>query len=169
MRAELNRLQQELRAAISDAVPSDLGSGPAGKWTPGQILEHLWLSYHHTNKGLARCMAKGAPLATSTNMKLRVKTFVVTRLGYFPSRAKAPERTAPRGKPTEEVLGSIFDEIAQMDAALEVCEQKFGRRTKLLDHPILGPLNSEEWRAFHLIHGRHHARQIRERIKPGVA
>jgi len=168
MRAELKQLQQELHSAIGNAIPSDLATGPTEKWTPCQILEHLWLSYRNTNKGLAKCMEKGEPLATSSTLTHRLKTFIVVRLGYLPTGAKAPERATPRGVALEEVMGSIFEEIERMDTAFAECEQKFGRRTKLLDHPILGPLNSTEWRAFHLIHGRHHARQIRERmIRPG--
>jgi hypothetical protein len=34
-----------------------------------------------------------------------------------------------------------------------------------MDHPFLGPLTASQWRKFHLVHGRHHARQIRERMK----
>ncbi|MGZ4836286.1 MAG: DUF1569 domain-containing protein [Terriglobales bacterium] len=33
-----------------------------------------------------------------------------------------------------------------------------------MDHPFLGPLTADEWRKFHWVHGRHHTRQIRERI-----
>jgi len=34
---------------------------------------------------------------------------------------------------------------------------------RILDHPILGPLNIEQWRKFHAMHGHHHCRQIVER------
>jgi hypothetical protein len=30
----------------------------------------------------------------------------------------------------------------------------------LLDHPILGPLNATQWRKLHLVHGRHHLKQL---------
>jgi len=33
-----------------------------------------------------------------------------------------------------------------------------------MDHLFLGPLTANEWRKFHWVHGRHHARQIRERM-----
>jgi hypothetical protein len=48
-----------------------------------------------------------------------------------------------------------------MDELITRCEQKFGTRSRLLDHPILGPLTGSEWRKFHLIHGRHHIKQLR--------
>ena len=39
--------------------------------------------------------------------------------------------------------------------------QHFGSDVKLVNHPFLGPLTSDEWRRFHCVHGRHHLRQIR--------
>jgi hypothetical protein len=47
-----------------------------------------------------------------------------------------------------------------MDALIEECAERFGRGSKLLDHPILGPLTAAQWREFHLIHGLHHRKQI---------
>jgi hypothetical protein len=64
----------------------------------------------------------------------------------------------------EEVLRAILPEIQQMDAGLAECERRFGRRAGILDHPVLGPLNVGEWRKFHWVHGKHHTRQIRERV-----
>jgi len=67
--------------------------------------------------------------------------------------------------PTEDVLPVIFAEIEQMDSGLKECERRFGIKTKLMDHPFLGPLTANQWRKFHWVHGRHHVRQIRERAK----
>jgi len=53
-----------------------------------------------------------------------------------------------------------------MDDMIARCEEKFGSSSKLLDHPILGPLTGAEWRKFHLVHGRHHVKQIR-RLRQG--
>jgi hypothetical protein len=32
-------------------------------------------------------------------------------------------------------------------------------------HPLLGDLNLPEWARFHYVHARHHARQIRSRLR----
>jgi DinB superfamily len=165
MDSYLERLRQELENAMAGATPARLGNGPAGKWTPAQVLEHLFLSYHHTSKGLAKCLEKGTPLATAGTLRDRVRAFVVVDVGYFPSGRKAPERAEPRGMPAEEVQRALVPEIQQMDAGLTECERKFGARTKLLDHPVLGPFTARQWRKFHWVHGRHHARQIRERLR----
>ena len=58
-----------------------------------------------------------------------------------------------------------FVAFARMHGALDgqviaQCEERYGARVKVLDHPVLGPLTAKQWRKFHLIHGRHHVRQI---------
>ena len=164
MDSHLERLRKELESAMAGVTPTELASGPEGKWSPAQILEHLWLTYRNTNKGIAKCLEKGAPLATRATLIHRVKTFVVVGLQYLPSGATAPERATPRGTPSSEVLSSILPEIQQMDSGLAECERKFGVDTKILDHPVMGPLTVKQWRTFHWVHGRHHARQIRERL-----
>jgi len=56
-----------------------------------------------------------------------------------------------------------------MSAGLDDCERKFGAATKIMDHPIIGPLAAGQWRKFHWCMA-HHARQLRERmgkVNPG--
>jgi len=164
MTSYLERLRRELDDAVAGAETSDLAKAPAGKWNAGQILEHLLLTYMHTNRGLAKCLEQGAPLATQATLKDRFATLLVVNLGYFPGGRKAPERTVPRGMAPDEVRQTIMSELQKMSSGLDDCERRFGIRTKILDHPVLGPLTAEEWRKFHWVHGQHHARQIRERI-----
>jgi hypothetical protein len=164
MNSYLERLRQELEDAIGGASPSALAQAPAGKWNAAQILEHLFLTYKNTNRGMAKCLEQGAPLATRATLKQRVATVIVVNLGYVPGGRKAPERTIPRGMSPEEVQQAIAPELQRMGAGLDDCERKFGARTKIMDHPFLGPLTADGWRKFHWVHGRHHARQIRERI-----
>jgi len=57
-------------------------------------------------------------------------------------------------------VAAIVPEIAAMGELIQRCEERFGAKTRLLDHPILGPLTAEQWRKFHWVHGRHHAKQI---------
>jgi hypothetical protein len=164
MNSYLERLRHELEDAAGGAGAGDLAKAPAEKWCAGQILEHLFLTYKHTNRGLEKCLERGVPLATRATWKDRLATTLVVNLGYLPRGRKAPERAVPRGMPPEEARQAIMPELRKMGLGLDDCERKFGVRTKILDHPILGPLTADEWRKFHWIHGRHHARQIRERI-----
>jgi hypothetical protein len=167
MNSYLERLRHELEDAVGGAGAGDLAKAPAEKWNAGQILEHLFLTYKHTNRGLEKCLEQGAPLATRATLKDRLATLLVVNLGYLPGGRKAPERALPQGMAPEEARQAITPELQKMGSTLDACERRFGVRTKILDHPILGPLTANEWRKFHWIHGRHHARQIRERIGKG--
>jgi hypothetical protein len=166
MNSYLERLRMEIEDAAATAGAEALEPAPSGKWNAAQILEHLFLTYKVTSRGLAKCMERGAPLATRGTLKARLAAAVVVNLGYMPGGRKSPERALPQGMPFEEVWASIIGELQRMGAGLEVCERRFGVRTKILDHPFLGPLTADEWRKFHWVHGRHHTRQIRERCSP---
>ena len=93
-------------------------------------------------------------------MAQRVLTFVVVKFSYIPAGRKAPAIVQPTGLPTEQVRNEIWAKLAAMDAIIAQCEARFGRRVKLLDHPILGALTSTEWRTLHVVHGRHHQKQL---------
>jgi hypothetical protein len=150
MNSQLQRLRKELESALAVATPAQLANTPEGKWSPALVLEHLWLIYKNTNKGIAKCLEKGMPLATAATLSHRVRTFVVVGLQYLPGGAKAPERATPRGEPASEVLSSVFPEIQQMDTGFAECERRFGSATKILDHPFLGPLTADQWRTLSL-------------------
>jgi Protein of unknown function (DUF1569) len=164
MNSYLERLRRDLDDATAVASADALTNAPAGKWNANQILEHLLLTYKQSNRGIVKCLEGGVPLATRATLKDRFATAVVLYFSYIPEGRKAPERATPRGMPPEEVRPAIVAELEQMELRLNDCERKFGVRTKLMDHPFLGPLTAEQWRKFHWVHGRHHARQIRERI-----
>jgi hypothetical protein len=54
-----------------------------------------------------------------------------------------------------------------MDRIIAQCEARCGKRVKLLNHSVLGPLSGTEWRKFHWVHGRHHIKQIWRLQTPG--
>jgi hypothetical protein len=160
----LERLRHELEDVVGHVSASELAPPPAGKWSTAQILEHLFLSYQGTNLGLTRCLKHGSPLATRSTLKQHFARLVVVNLAYMPPGVKAPEVVVPRGISLEETQRAILPELQRMALALDDCEGRFGSRTKIMDHPILGPLAVEEWRKLHWVHGRHHVCQIRKRI-----
>jgi Protein of unknown function (DUF1569) len=164
MNSYLERLRQELEDATGKASAHALTQAPAGKWSAAQILEHLFLTYKHTNRALAKCLEENAPLATRATLRDRLATLLVVHFGHVPRGRKAPERALPRGMSPEEVQPAIAVELQKMASGLNDCERKFGVRTKIMDHPFLGPLTADQWRKFHWVHARHHARQIRERL-----
>ena len=156
----LQRLQDAITSATHGMDITALTHCPEGKWCAAQVLEHLYLTYAGSVKGFERCLQEGRPLVHSVTLKERLATLLVTEFGYFPEGRKAPERTVPRGMAAEEVVKVIGEELAAMDHLITQCEIRFGRSTRILDHPVLGPLTARQWRKFHLVHAQHHMKQI---------
>ena len=81
------------------------------------------------------------------------------------SGRQAPAMTIPKGLEPSQVVRAVEQALPEMDAAIQQCEQKYGGAVKIADHPVLGPLTAEQWRKFHLVHARHHMKQI-ARLRP---
>jgi hypothetical protein len=160
MDSYLECLQQAIAGATSEMSSEQLSRKLDGKWSVSEVLEHLYLTYTGTQKAFERCLKAGKPLAGVPTFKQRVSAAAVTEFGYFPSGRKSPEPVLPKGMPAEKVVAAIGPQIAAMDNAIAQCEERYGSRIKVLDHPILGPLTARQWRKFHLAHGRHHVKQI---------
>jgi hypothetical protein len=156
----LQQLQEVIASATHGMTTEDLTRHPEGKWSTAEVLEHLYLTYSGTMKGFERCLQAGRPLASSPTLPQCLRTAVVVGAGYFPRGREAPDRSKPRGTPVEKVLAEIGPQIATMDEVIAKCEARYGKRVRLLDHPVLGPLTAQQWRKFHWVHGRHHVKQI---------
>lgn len=160
MDPHLDRLQKAMHTEISGLSADRLHWHPDGKWSTAEVLEHLYLTYTGTVKGFERLLASGKPDVKPCTLQERAKIFVVTGLGYLPSGRQAPSMARPKGVESQKVLAEIGSTIQAMDDIIGRCEDRFGAGTKLLTHPILGPLTGREWRKFHLVHGLHHLKQI---------
>jgi hypothetical protein len=160
MDSKFLQLQEAIRNAIRDMSPEDFARHPEGKWSSAEILDHLNLTYLGTIKNGERCLATGKPGSGSGRRTRRWRRRLIVWVGLFPPGRRAPERVCPRGTPVQQVKGEILHNIARMDEVICKLEERFGRRLPVADHPVLGPLTAGEWRKFHLVHGKHHARQI---------
>jgi hypothetical protein len=160
MDSRLETLRENLESAVQGMSSEELSWHLPGKWSASEVLEHLYLTYTGTIKGFERVITKGKPLATRASVTHRVLTFVVVWLGHLPAGRQTPEVARPRGLPTEQVRNEIGAKLVAMDAVIAQCEARFGRHAKLLDHPILGPLSAAQWRTLHVVHGRHHQKQL---------
>ena len=156
----LERLRQAIAEVTRGMTSDELTRHPEGKWSAAEVLEHLYLTYTGTQKAFERCLSGGKPLGGVPTFKQRLSTTAVTDFGYFPTGRKSPEPVLPRGVPAEKIVADIGPQIAAMGQVIAQCEERYGARVKVLDHPVLGPLTAKQWRKFHLIHGRHHVRQI---------
>ena len=160
MRSKLFDLTIELTKVINGMSVEDLSRHPEGKWSSAEILDHLNLTYRGTIKNCERCLAAGKSGASVHRNSKRWQRRVVIWLGYLPSGRKSPEPALPRGTPIPQLTTEIFENITRMENVIAACDAQFGRGEPIAEHPILGPLTAREWRKFHWVHGRHHARQI---------
>jgi Protein of unknown function (DUF1569) len=160
MDSRLDTLKRSLESAVEGMSSEQLSWHLPGKWCAAEVLEHLFLTYTGTTRGFEKVIARGTPLATRPSLAQRVLTFVVVKWGYMPAGREAPGMVQPRGLPVEHVRNEIWAKLAEMDAMIARCEARFGRHVKLLDHPILGALTAAQWRTLHLVHGRHHQKQL---------
>ncbi|HXM60463.1 MAG TPA: DUF1569 domain-containing protein [Terriglobales bacterium] len=160
MDAYLQRLQDAIASATEGMTAEELRRHPKGKWCAAEILEHLYLTYTGTTKAFERCLQAGQPQVRRRTLRDRVRTSVVIGLGHMPNGRQAPKHAQPRGMSVEEVAAEIGSRISAMDAVIAQCESRVGKRTRVLDHPVLGPLTARQWRKFHWVHGRHHLKQI---------
>lgn len=159
MHPSLAQLRADLESSVGGMSAEQLRRHLPGKWCAAEVLEHLYLTYTGTIKGLEKALAEGRPLASRASLKHRIATFIVVGCGHLPSGRKTPKVAAPKGLEHEEVRARMGESLETMDALLARCEARFGR-AKLLDHPILGPLSASQWRRFHGVHGRHHLKQL---------
>jgi hypothetical protein len=160
MDPRLDKLRGSLASAVEGMSSEQWCWHPPGKWCAAELLEHLYLTYTGTIKGFERVMAAGNPLASRPSMENRLRTFVVVGLGHMPDGVKAPAVTVPRGLSVAKVREEFGAKIVEMDAIIAQCEARFGGRVHVLDHPILGPLTAPQWRKLHVVHGRHHHKQL---------
>lgn len=168
MAPHLEKLQREIGSAVEGFSADQMSYHPSGKWSVAEILEHLYLTYTGTLKGLSRSVASGTSSVSKPTWKNRVQSLAVLKFGYLPTGREAPQFARPNGLPSSTILSQIRSKIEEMDGVLEEYEAKLGVRTKLLNHVFLGPLSANEWRKFHLVHGLHHVKQIRK-LRLGLA
>jgi Protein of unknown function (DUF1569) len=142
---------------------AELGEHAEGQWSIAETIEHLARTFSGTAKGLGRALAAGAPAATRASLASRAASLLVIDCAYFPGGRKSPAMALPRGIEPEGALPLALENLRLMDDALARAAAAFGTRVHVLDHPVLGPLSVRQWRKFHWVHTRHHARQMMRR------
>jgi hypothetical protein len=159
MHPYLEQARTILEEAVNGMRDDEMTAKRAGKWSPAEIVEHLALAFGATAAGMQHRLRTGEVECRRATMKDRVATLMVVTFGYIPTGREAPAYTVPSGVSAENALRSMRENLAQMDAAIAEMEQRFGDRVIGM-HPVIGPLNANQWRKFHMVHSRHHARQI---------
>jgi len=170
MNVWLDRLRKEIEDATRDLLDSDWSRAPQGRWNSAQILEHLGRSYGTTAKMLELSMGFGGPpqIRAAKFSEFLAKVLILN-LEVFPSGAKSPAQVLPRGDSGPDALQRALSNLERMDAAITAAEQRWGSKGPVAMHPVLGPLNTAQWRKFHYMHGHHHVLQMRKRLASDAA
>jgi hypothetical protein len=167
MNPTLERLRDELASSLSglDARQTQLRpGGDAARWSTQQIAGHLRLTYAVTVIAMDARIEKASATKAKPSMLQYAAQFTLIQCGLFPRGRKAPERVtaSPEDAPAsgEDLTAQIDAALKNMDRRIDAAETIFGDSRRVISHMVLGPLSISQWRRFHLIHGRHHIKQI---------
>ena len=155
LQLSLDAIQRE----TSGMSASQLAWSRNGRWSAGQILEHLALAFSSTGKLMERILAQGRPQIRKRTAREWIITLLVIKIGYFPTGRQAPEWTVPRGLAPEKAVETVRAALAEMDEKIGAAQNAFGNGV-IAVHSIIGPLTAQQWRKFHWEHTRHHMKQI---------
>jgi hypothetical protein len=166
MHVDLEKLDTEVTKALRGLDARNTQATPLGtpgKWSIQQIVEHLLNTYRNSIPALEARVNKRSATRAKPTLRQRIGQFMIIRLGRFPNGREAPAAVTPSLPLTvqtgDELARRVTAELNRLDAVTARGEHLFGDR-RAVAHLILGPLSMHQWRRFHLIHGRHHLKQI---------
>jgi hypothetical protein len=133
-------------------------------WSVQQIVEHLVLSMDATRATLEERLAKARPGRNQRRTRTEwVLQLMILSAGHMPKGVGAPRETTPaesmQSSSARELSERLETAIESLDATLDQCRQRFGME-RVGRHFLLGPLRIDQWRRYHVLHLRHHLKQM---------
>ena len=127
-----------------------------GKWSPGQVVEHVARAYE-VNRGVLR--GSPAPVSAPRWVRPLIRRFLlapVLRRGRFIPGSRSPRAFQPDPTPAEpaQVLGRLTAASAAFEADVAALA------TATVDHPFFGRLPVGDFVRLQEIHTRHHREQL---------
>jgi hypothetical protein len=171
----LDQTRELLAAPLAGCSAEQVGRHPSGdpaRWSAQQVIEHLSATWRSTSSGIEDRLQKNRPLRTRPTLAQRCMQLAVCECGYLPKRRTAPPGVQPgetNAEPVsgDELIARFSATLAAMDRVLNRIEPQ-SKSAPVLTHFLLGPLSVRQWRRFHRVHARHHARQIERAISGGA-
>ena len=167
MHDDLRKLDTEVTNALRGIDSHHTQATPYShpeKWSIQQIVEHLLSTYRGSIPAISARVDKRSATRSKPNLRQRLAQFFIIGLGRFPNGRLAPAVVSPSSPITvqsgDELAAKVSSELKKLDDVTSRGEHLFGDR-RAVAHIVLGPLSMQQWRRFHLIHGRHHLKQIR--------
>jgi Protein of unknown function (DUF1569) len=144
-------------AARARAVAPERWSAPRapGKWSPGQVCDHVARSYEASRDIVCGVPGKGMPRWLRPIVRV-LYLGKVMKTGRFPKGSKAPERLRPSPEPLP-----LEESLARIEKARADFEAEARKRAGLsIDHPVFGRIRVADYVRLSQLHTRHHARQL---------
>ena len=147
--------------ARARAVPAEAWSKPTapGKWSPGQVFEHVVLSYEMATQAL---LGKPSLPAIPRIFRPLVRKLFLRKVldsGKFPKGAKAPASLQPAASPGDRdvLIGRLRTEV---EAFRKTSLDLTGHGQSTVDHPVFGRLPVPDYVLVLARHTQHHIGQI---------
>lgn len=165
---KLGELSTIVLGPLAGRPDADWQRAPAGKWTPAQIVEHLAISMNSSAEKFEHRRAYAPMRARPRSALELLAKAAILGIQWYPQGFRAPEPTRPAEGVARDAAEAHFQNGLARWERLERELLPARRADLFVKHPRLGDLTLEEWMRFHVVHARHHARQIRDRIAPGA-
>jgi hypothetical protein len=159
-----DRIPDDLLAPFAGRPDAAWSRTPPGKWSPGQVVDHVTTAIENSARGFRSRLDK-PPMRRRPRTPVQVVACaVIFATGWIPPGRKAPETALPKAAPdraeTEQRLRAAVGEMLELERLLLPARA----RDLFVKHPILGDLTITEWQTFHVRHAAHHRKQIVARV-----
>jgi hypothetical protein len=145
------------------SVPESAGSARLndGSWTILEIAEHVAAAEH----GMFRSIELSAEKTTPPDYTLDQK--IIAGITNREIKRMAPERAHPKGR--WKTIGECVEAFQQgRTRTLEMAKSAEGLRGRLVQHPLVGPVDAHQCLLIMAGHAERHAAQVEE-IKTSAA
>jgi len=160
----LTELSKLVLGPLEGRADADWYKAPPAKWTSAQIVEHLAIGLTWGAEKFEQRRAHDPMVRRPRTFTEKLASLLILGVHWYPQGFKAPEGSRPGDGVTRQQAEAHFRTGLAKWEELERLLLPARRDDLFVKHPRLGDLTLEEWMRFHMIHSRHHARQIRERI-----
>ncbi len=150
---------------LEGARPEQWSFSRDGRWSPGQIVDHLATAFTIS----AQAFSERAQKPPMTRRPLALKELVAKRIvfstGWFPGSPKAPAATVPSPQPDRQMTEARLRTAVAAFLELERTLLPARAHDLFLKHPRFGDLTLPEFMHFHVRHAVHHRKQIVDRLR----
>ena len=164
MKVQFADLPDIVLGPLAARPEADWHRAPPGKWCPAQIVEHLALALEWSSQGFAERRARAPMVRRPRTIAQRFGYFFAMTLRWSPPGLKAPKGSTPAERVERAATEAKFRAGVARFEELARLLLPARRHDLFVKHPRMGDLSLEEWMEFHVIHSRHHAKQIRARL-----